>query len=334
MWTEPRGTVATGILKGVKMKFIEKIEKAKTIAIGGHIRPDGDCVGSCMGLFGFIKDYYPEKNVTVYLEDIPDSFEYLKKEEALPKNQQREYDLFIALDCGSIDRLGEAQEVFEKAKETICVDHHISNTGFAAENMVRADASSTCEILCELLPMEKIGMFSATAFYTGLIHDTGVFKHSNTSKKTMAIAGELIEKGIPFGTIIDESFYMKTYHQLQIMGRCLLESIRVMNGKCIVSVVTKQMMEFYGAKSSDLDGIIDELRTTKGVEVAILLTEKEPLEYKVSMRSNQIVDVSRIAVFFGGGGHVRAAGCTIKGSSYDVINNLTEHIEKQLKQEI
>ena len=116
------------------------------------------------------------------------------------------------------------------------------------------------------------------------------------------------------------------------MGRCLLESIRVMDGRCIVSVVTKQMMDFYGAKSSDLDGIIDELRTTQGVEVAVLLSEKEPLEFKVSMRSNQIVDVSKIAVFFGGGGHVRAAGCTIKGSSYDVINNLTEHIEKQLNQ--
>ena len=125
---------------------------------------------------------------------------------------------------------------------------------------------------------------------------------------------------------------MKTYRQLQIMGRCLLESIRVMDGRCIVSVVTKQMMDFYEAKSSDLDGIIDELRTTQGVEVAVLLSEKEPLEFKVSMRSNQIVDVSKIAVFFGGGGHVRAAGCTIKGSSYDVINNLTEHIEKQLNQ--
>ena len=141
-----------------------------------------------------------------------------------------------------------------------------------------------------------------------------------------------MEKGIPFGKIIDESFYMKTYRQLQIMGRCLLESIRVMDGRCIVSVVTKQMMDFYEAKSSDLDGIIDELRTTQGVEVAVLLSEKEPLEFKVSMRSNQIVDVSKIAVFFGGGGHVRAAGCTIKGSSYDVINNLTEHIEKQLNQ--
>lgn len=313
------------------MKFIEKIEGADTIAIGGHVRPDGDCVGSCMGLFGYLADHYPEKKVCVYLEEIPEAFDYLKIDEAMSEKADK-YDLFIALDCGSIDRLGEAQEIFEKAVDTVCVDHHISNTNFAKENIVKANASSTCEILCELLPMDKIGTFSATAFYTGIIHDTGVFKHSNTSKKTMETAGNLVEKGIPFGKIIDESFYMKTYRQLQIMGRCLLESIRVMDGRCIVSVVTKQMMDFYGAKSSDLDGIIDELRTTQGVEVAVLLSEKEPLEFKVSMRSNQIVDVSKIAVFFGGGGHVRAAGCTIKGSSYDVINNLTEHIEKQLNQ--
>lgn len=87
----------------------------------------------------------------------------------------------------------------------------------------------------------------------------------------------------------------------------------------------------YEAKPSDLDGVIDELRTTQGVEVAILLTEKDTMEYKVSMRSNDVVDVSRIACFFGGGGHIHAAGCSIKGSAFDVINNITEHIEKQLK---
>ena len=308
---------------------------AKTVAIAGHVRPDGDCAGSCLATYNYIKNYFPHVKVDLYLEPIPNIFKFMKRSEEILSEwpDDRKYDLFIAQDCGDAKRLGNAAKYFESAEHTICVDHHISNTKFAKENIVKADASSTCEILCELLPMDEIGTFSATAFYTGIIHDTGVFKHSNTSKKTMEMAGSLVEKGIPFGKIIDESFYMKTYRQLQIMGRCLLESIRVMDGRCIVSVVTKQMMDFYGAKSSDLDGIIDELRTTQGVEVAVLLTEKEPLEFKVSMRSNQIVDVSKIAVFFGGGGHVRAAGCTIKGSSYDVINNLTEHIEKQLNQE-
>lgn len=311
------------------MKFLEKIENANTIAIGGHIRPDGDCVGSCMGLFGYLSDHYPEKKAAVYLEEIPEAFDYLKIEEAMTEKADR-YDLFIALDCGSIDRLGEAQSVFEKSSDTICVDHHISNTNFAKENIVKADASSTCEILCELLPMDEIGTFSATAFYTGIIHDTGVFKHSNTTKETMEIAGKLIAFGIPFGKIIDDSFYRKTYKQLQIMGRCLMESVRIMDGRCLFSIVRQNVMKLYEAKPSDLDGIIDEMRTTEGVEVAILLDEREPGEFKVSMRSNEIVDVSVIARYFGGGGHVRAAGCAIKGSAFDVINNLTGHIEKQL----
>ena len=102
------------------MKFIEKIEGADTIAIGGHVRPDGDCVGSCMGLFGYLADHYPEKKVCVYLEEIPEAFDYLKIDEAMSEKADK-YDLFIALDCGSIDRLGEAQEIFEKAVDTVCV---------------------------------------------------------------------------------------------------------------------------------------------------------------------------------------------------------------------
>ncbi len=309
--------------------LVEEIKKANTIAIGGHVRPDGDCVGSCMGLYSYIKEQFKEKEVTVYLEELPASFEYLNVPEAFEKKAEN-YELFISLDCGSSDRLGEAEEIMKQAKKVVNIDHHISNTMFGDENHVEAKASSTSEVLCGLLDMEKIGFFAAQAFYTGIIHDTGVFKHSNTSARTMEFAGQLMEKGIPYGTIIDESFYQKTYKQLQIMGRCLLESVRVMDGKCIFSVVPQRTLDFYDAKPSDLDGVIDELRTTEGVEVAILLTQKDTEEYKVSMRSNQIVDVSRIATFFGGGGHIRAAGCSVKGSAYDVINNITEHIEKQL----
>lgn len=309
--------------------LLDEIQKADTIAIGGHVRPDGDCVGSCMGLYSYISDNYPEKRVSVFLEEIPDAFDYLKLT-PVQKSSEEIFDLFLSLDCGSADRLGEAEQVFGRAKRTVNIDHHISNTRFASYDHVEPETSSTCEVLCGLLDMERVNDMAAQAFYTGIIHDTGVFKHSNTSRSTMETAGKLVEKGIPFGKIIDESFYMKTYRQLQIMGRCLLESVRIMDEKCIFSVVTQKVMDFYGAKPSDLDGVIDELRTTKGVEVAILLTEKDTFEYKVSMRSNGIVDVNKIASFFGGGGHVRAAGCTVKGSAFDVINNITEHIEKQL----
>lgn len=309
--------------------LMEEIGKAQTIAICGHIRPDGDCVGSCMGLYSYLAEHFPGKQVTVYLEEIPEEFAYLEKKEAFQEKADT-YDLFISLDCGATDRFGEALEVFHRAKRTLNIDHHISNEEFADVNHVEASASSTSEVLCSMMEMDKIGLFTAGALYTGIVHDTGVFKHSNTGRRTMELTGQLMEKGIPFGDIIDESFYQKTYKQLQIMGRCLLESIRIMDGRCIFCVVSKRVMDFYGAKSSDLSGIIDELRTTEGVEVAIVITEKDVSEYKVSMRSNHEVDVSQIATFFGGGGHIRAAGCEMKGSAFDVINNLTEHIEKQL----
>lgn len=311
-------------------QLIEAVKKANTIAIGGHIRPDGDCVGSCMGLYGYIKENYPDKAVCVYLEEIAEQFSYLRQEQAFCK--QPSYDLFVALDCGDAERLGEAQKVMEQAGYVVNIDHHITNTMFGNESYVR-EASSTCEILYTMLDEEKISYDVACALYTGILHDTGVFKHSNTTGETMRIAGKLIDKGIPFGRIIDGSFYMKTYKQLQIMGRCLMESVRIMDGRCIFSVVRKSVMDFYDAKPSDLDGVIDEMRTTEGVEVAILLDERAIGEFKVSMRSNQIVDVSAIAKYFGGGGHVRAAGCAIKGSAFDVINNLTEHIEKQMETE-
>lgn len=308
-------------------QLIEAVERAGTIAIGGHVRPDGDCIGSCMGLYGYIAENYPEKKVCIYLEEVSENFSYLRQEGAF--DRETHYDLFVSLDCGDAERLGEAQAVMEAADYVFNVDHHITNTKFGDKNIVK-DASSTCELLYTMLDEEKITYDVACALYTGIVHDTGVFKHSNTTGETMRIAGKLIDLGIPFGKIIDGSFYMKTYKQLQIMGRCLLESVRIMDGRCIFSVVRKSVMDFYEATPSDLDGVIDVMRTTDGVEVAILLDERELGEYKVSMRSNGIVDVSQIALYFGGGGHVRAAGCTIKGSAFDVVNNLTGHIEKQL----
>lgn len=308
-------------------ELIQAIQEADTIAIGGHVRPDGDCVGACMGLYGYIQNNYPDKEISVYLEEFPKAFDYLKDEDAFQRREQ--YDLFVSLDCGDDERLGEAGAVMKQAAHVVNVDHHVTNTKFGEANIVR-EASSTCEILYTLMEEDKISYDVACALYTGIVHDTGVFKHSNTTCDTMQIAGKLMAKGIPFGKIIDGSFYLKTYKQLQIMGRCLLESVRIMDGKCIFSVVRKSVMELYEAKPSDLDGVIDQMRTTEGVEVAILLDERELGEYKVSMRSNEIVDVSAIAAYFGGGGHVRAAGCAIKGSAFDVINNLTEHIEKQM----
>lgn len=314
---------------------MECITKANRIAITGHIRPDGDCIGSCLALYQYIMENYnltKKKRVDVYLDAISDSFNFLSGANQIhvERDSTIEYDLMISLDCGSIDRLGESEHIFHNAKETMNIDHHISNTSFAKYNYVEPDASSTCEVLCGIFDENKISIDVASALYTGIVHDTGVFKHSNTSRRTMELAGMLLSKGVNNSKIIDESFYQKTYVQNQILGRCLLESIFVLNQKVIVSCVTRRQMDFYQASSYDLDGIIDQLRVTKGVEVAILIHETGEGEYKVSLRSNGDVNVSKIATYFGGGGHIKAAGCSMKGNSHDVINNLTLHIENQL----
>ena len=243
------------------------------------------------------------------------------------------YDLCICLDSSDEERLGDFKSCFDRSAKTICIDHHITNCGYAQENVIDGHASSACEVVYGQLDESRISKRVAECIYTGIIHDTGVFKYSNTSRKTMEIAGKMMEKGIDFGTIIDGSFYKKTYMQSQILGRALLESITFLDGRCIFSVVRKKDMDFYGVDKSDLDGIVDQLRVIDGIECAIFLYETGIHQFKVSLRSNSIVDVSRIAAYFGGGGHVRAAGCTMSGSVHDVVNNLSAHIAEQLEQE-
>ena len=315
--------------------FSRKIKEADAIAISGHIHPDGDCVGACLGLCAYILDMYPGKTVDIYLEPMDKKFQFLKYADGIMHEMEREkpYDLYVSLDCSDLERLGAFGEYFEKAAYTVCVDHHISNQGFGDLRFIDADASSTCEILFELFDEEKISFDTAQCLYLGIVHDTGVFKHSNTTKKVMEIAGALLDKGVRPSRIIDETFYKKTYIQNQILGRALMESILLLDGQIIFSAIRKKDMDFYGVDGNDLDGVIDQLRVTEGVECALFLYEITEGQFKVSMRSNEKVDVRKIAEKFGGGGHVRAAGCSMSGNVRDIVNSITPFIEEQLEQE-
>ena len=309
----------------------QMLEQTGSVVILGHVRPDGDCLGSTLGLYHYIQTNYPAIRAAVYLEESSPKFGYLAGYDAiLHETDEERYELCICLDCGDEERLGSFGVFLANASKSLCLDHHITNTRFCEVNLVSENASSTCEVLFEQLDEEKIDKAAAECLYTGLIHDTGVFKYSCTSARTMEIAGKLMAKGIDFGSIIDNSFYKKTYVQNQILGRALLESITFLDGKCIFSALRQSEMEFYGVNGKDMDGIIDQLRLTEGVEVAIFMYQTGPQEFKVSLRSQNAVDVSRIASYFGGGGHVRAAGCTMSGRIHDVVNNLSLHIAKQL----
>ncbi len=316
-------------------RISSEIKEAKTIAIGGHVRPDGDCVCSVMALYHYLKKELPQAQIDVYLEEPPAPFRVLEGIEEIKSefNTDTIYDVFFAVDCND-ERLGDALPIFRRARKRINIDHHISNTGSGDINIVEPERSSTAELLYDLMEPELVDVEIAKAIYIGIAHDTGVFRYSNTSPHTMQIAADLLKFGFDFSALIEETFYEKTYFQTQIMGRAILGSVRFMDGRCIVSMVSRRMMEFYCVSPKDLDGIVNQLQGVKGVDCAIFMYEIGTLEYKVSMRSNGLVDVSQVAVKFGGGGHVRAAGCTMNGTYHDNINNLSREIEAQLKKTV
>lgn len=316
------------------MNILDEIKEAGTIGISGHIRPDGDCVGSVMGLYLYLKKELPEAEIDVYLEKPAEIFDCISHVEDIKSefnnvDTGKIYDVFIVLDCAD-DRLGEVRALYEKARKKINIDHHISNPGCGDVRIVEPERSSTAELLYDLMDPAVVDEEIARALYIGIIHDTGVLRYSNTAPHTLQVVSELIKFGFDFSKIIDDTFYEKTYVQTQIMGRAILESVRFMHDKCIVSMVSRRMMDFYQVTPQDLDGIVNQLLAVKGVECAIFMYEIRTLEYKISMRSKGRVDVAAVAMRFGGGGHVRAAGCTMNGTYHDNINNLAIGIAEQL----
>ncbi|WP_434311287.1 DHH family phosphoesterase [Hominifimenecus sp. rT4P-3] len=317
------------------MKRIEEVlDGAARICIAGHIHPDGDCVGACLGLYNYIREICPDALVQVYLEPFSEHFAFLKGAETVnheyPKTEP--YDVCFALDCGDKERLGAAGSYWDAASKKVCIDHHVTNTNFGDVNHICPKASSTSEVLYELMDDSRITREIAECLYVGIVHDTGVFKHSNTEERTMAVAGRLMAKGVSSSYIIDETFYKKTFAQNKALGRALGSAKLWLNGKFIAGAITARDMQELGLLSRELDGIVDQLRVTSGVQAAAFLYESEAAEqkWKVSLRANEGVDVSKIAVLFGGGGHVKAAGCTMSGEWTEIADQLAKLVKEQL----
>ncbi len=313
------------------IKLEEKLNGMTSVGISGHIRPDGDCVGSTMAVYNYIATYHPEMKVDVYLETIPNVFHFLKHTDKIQTtSEDKVYDLFIVLDCGDKERLGSNAKYFELAKHTLCIDHHASNQAFAEENYIIPDASSTCELVYNMMDVEKITKEIAECLYTGIVHDTGVFQYSCTSAQTMNIVGILMEKGINYPKIVDDTFYTKTYDQTRILGYALLNSKLYLDGKVILTYLTRENMAEFHCSPKELDGIVNQLRVTKDTVVAVFLYECEDGSFKASFRVNGEFNVAEIALVFGGGGHIKAAGCNIFGEIDEVISRILAEIEKRL----
>ncbi len=317
--------------------FNELISNSKVIGIGGHIRPDGDCVGSCMAMYNYIVTYFPEKEVHVYLDPIPNIFKFFKNSDKIEDihtvQQGKVFDLFIALDCSEGHRLGDVAPYFENAVHTVCIDHHLTNGGFAEYSYIIPDDSSTCELIYNQIGKDKITKDIAECLYTGIIHDTGVFQYSCTTEATMAAAGFLMTKGIDYPKICTDTYYAKTMVQNRMLGKALLNCKTFEDGKIIAAVITKEDMAEFDAQSKHLEGIVQQLRDTTGVQVAVFLYELEAGDFKGSTRATGDVDLTVITGRYGGGGHKKAAGFSVATKEpWAIIQEIVEMIKEQFKE--
>lgn len=311
-------------------KLLDLIENAKNIAITGHVSPDGDCTGSTLALYNYITENFEGKQVRVCLEKPSKKFSYMNGFDLISEDPFLEADLLVSLDASDRERLGIRGVMLDTAKNSICIDHHVTNTNFAKFNIVEDFRSSTCELLYTLLDYDKISVNTAVCLYTGIVHDSGVFKYQSTTRQTMEIAGALIDKGFDFTKIIDDTYFKKDFNATKLLGLVLTNAKLIFDGKCCYGLLDYDTWTSYIDDKKKMDGIIDNLRNIDGVEIALFMYETAKDEHKVSLRSIN-TDVSSIATALGGGGHMRAAGATVYGKADELLENtILPMIKKEL----
>jgi phosphoesterase RecJ-like protein len=288
-------------------------------------------------MYNYVATYYPSIDVHVYLDPIPNIFKFLKNADKIEDihtlSEDTVFDLYIALDCSDGGRLGDAYSFFKQAKHTMCIDHHLTNGGFAEYSYIIPDDSSTAELVYNQFGKEKITKDIAECLYVGIIHDTGVFQYSCTTESTMDAAGYLMTMGIDYPKICTDTYYAKTMIQNRMLGLALLSCKTYLDGKVIAAVVTAEDMAKYGAQSKHLEGIVQQLRDTTGVEVAVFLYELEDGDFKGSTRATGDVDLTAITGVYGGGGHKKAAGFSVATKEpWKIIDDIVAMVETQLKQ--
>lgn len=303
-------------------KIIEKIKSAQNIAVLGHINEDPDSVGSCFAFAMMMRKI--GKNATVYMSAEPERRLGFMGDDYIVYTGEEfpEYDLCAVIDCGDIDRLGERIKIFECAKNTISIDHHHTNTYFAQENYVDGDASAAAELLCRLFRKMELPLDTEIAkqLYTALSSDTGGFKFSNVTPQTMREAADLLEYGFDHAEIARLLFDSDTFEEMRFKAYVMQSVKTYANGKiCLISVDDKMIADS-GINETQIPNVVDIPRRVSGCEIAVALKKKEDV-IRVNLRSNGNADVSAVALKFGGGGHVKAAGCNVKTTDLSVAEN-------------
>lgn len=311
-------------------KILSAIKEARNVAILPHISVDGDGYGSSLALAIALKKL--NKDATVYLEeDIPSVYSFLPGKDMVKMYDgvQVKHDIVVALDSGDMERLGARVDIFKDAKTTVNIDHHPTNTEFAALNYVDTVSSAVGEIVYQMIKSLGLSINAdmASCLYVAITTDTGGFRYSNTTAITHQIAGDLINSGINIAEISQKVFDSVPLRKVKLMGAAINAMELFEDGKTAFIILTDEIMKGTGAKEEDCDGIVNIARSIETVEVAVMMRQRDNGDIKINLRSKSYVDVSAIASARGGGGHKRAAGCTVKGD----IQEVKQHLLKDIK---
>lgn len=307
--------------------ILEEINNANTIVILTHENPDGDAIGSATALYNSLKQM--GKNPDIIIPDYPRTFEFLPGANEIKKESNIEkYDLAISVDCATIKMLNGFAEYFENAKVKISIDHHSTNTMFGDYNYVSPDAPACAQVLLVVLEYFKVEITKeiGTCILTGIITDTGGFKYSGVTAETFEFVAWLLNKGINVSKVYRKVLQTKTRANFEL-NRIATDRLEFFeNGKVAFTYITKEDEEKVNAESGDHEGIVETGRDIEGVEVSIFIRQTDK-GCKVSMRSNEYVNVSDVCLLLGGGGHIHAAGVTLQCT----IEQAKEKILRQIK---
>lgn len=313
----------------MKNTIKDKIMCAESIVILSHINHDTDAIGSSFAMREVLRGM-GKKAVCCLDEPLEKRMKFFGDDYILLNNAENKYDLAMVLDCGSIDRLGERLAVYESAKEKVSIDHHGTNTNFAPYNYVEADAAATGEILFYLFKEWgfELNDKAAMYLYSAIAGDSGCFKYSCASKRTMLAAAELMDYNFDHADVCLKLFDTLSEKVIRLHGH-IMNSIRnYADGKISVVSTDEKLLEEYGVAEKDAGDIVSIPRSVEGTVIAVELKKRQG-KIRVSLRSNCDTDVSVVAKELGGGGHTRAAGASVETNSIEeaekrVVQLITE----------
>lgn len=308
-------------------KIKDIVDKGTSFLITTHIDPDGDAIGSTFSLAWILQAM--EKDPIVYLRDpIPYMYQFLPKPRKVVHSMMPDgaFDAVFALDCGNLFRVGTGYERLKNMGPIVNIDHHTTNETFGVINLINEGASSVGEILYNLFGRLEapITFEPAVNLYTAILTDTGSFRYPNTNPEAFLICEEMIRVGVSPSYVAQMVYENHPKERFQLLGSVLATLETYNKDSVAIARVTQDMFRTTGTTREYTEGFVEFIKEIRGIDVAILVREINAQQCKISMRSKGNTDVAKICSLFGGGGHKKAAGCTIDGTIREVQERLKE----------